>query len=230
MAITATSIVNANDGANGATYVFAVPSTPGANALVVLYVESHSAITQGQPTISGTMSSWTLLSRVSQWDTGTDQFNCFWAMQASPSASSLTVAFPGTQSNCLVKMDSFSGVSTEAPIQSVQSVVNSAANLAMLLSAPAAGSAVAGGASRALNSAQTASSDFVLLGSNNQNSPAQNLASSWTVTNASRVTMFAASAGSMAGVALEMRPAPAGATVFPHYYHGYYSRTVLGIA
>lgn len=231
MAITATNIVNTNSGTNASTYAFAVPSTPGANDLVILYVTAHSTITNGQPTITGTMSSWTLLSRISQFNgTGDKQFDCFWAMQAAPSASTLTVAFPGTQGDCHVIMDSFSGVSTEAPFQSVQSTVLSAANLAMLLSSPAAGSAVAGGASRALNSAVTASSDFVLLGSNNQNSPAHNLGSEWTVTNRSRVTLFVASAGSMAGVALEMRPAPAGAGGGQHYYHHYYNRVVTGVA
>lgn len=227
MAIAGSNIQTTNDGANLATYVFPVPSTPGANNLVLLWVEGHSAVTQGAPTVTGTMSTWTQLSRISQWDAGaTDSIQLFWAMQASPSASSLTVAWPGTQSNCLISMVQFSGVSQEAPIQSVQSQVASAANLAMLLSAPASGSAVAGGASRTLNSAQTASSDFILLASTNQNSPAQNLASEWTSVNRSRVTLFAASAGSMAGIAVEIRPAPAGAAVFSPYYSNYYTRMI----
>jgi len=224
VAIVGSNIQTTNDIANATTYVFPVPSTPGANNLVLLWVEAHSAITQGAPTVTGTMSAWTQLSRISQWDTTTDSFQLFWAMQAAPSASSLTVAFPGTQSNCLISMVQFSGVSQEAPFQSAQSIVLSASNLAMLLSAPAAGSAVAGGASRALNSAQTASSDFILLASTNQNSPAQNLASEWTSTNRSRVSLFAASAGSMAGIAVEIRPAPAGgggarSEYYSHYYH-----------
>lgn len=227
MAIAGTNIQTTNSGTNASTYAFAVPSTPGANNLVLLWVEGHSSITQGAPTITGTMSAWTQLSRISRWDAGlTDSLQLFWAMQAAPSASSLTVAWPGTQACCSVSMVEFSGVSTEAPIQSAQSTVVSAANLAMLLSSPAAGSAVAGGASRALNSAQTASSDFILLASTNQNSPAQNLASEWTSVNASRVTLFVASAGSMAGIAVEIRPAPAGAATGQHYYHGYYSRMV----
>lgn len=228
MAISGSNIQTTNDGANASTYVFAVPSTPGSNNLVLLWVTAHSTITRGAPTVTGTMSSWTMLSRISEWDGTNKQHDLFWAMQASPSASSLTVAFPGTQSNCLISMVQFSGVSTEAPVQSVQSVVASASNLAMLLTSPASGSAVAGAASRALNSAITASSDFVLFASTNQNSPACNLGSEWTVVNRSRVTLFAASAASMAGTAVEIRPAPAGGgAAGQYYYHSYYRSMVI---
>jgi hypothetical protein len=73
----------------------------------------------------------------------------------------------------------------------------------------------------------TASTDFQLLSTFNQNSPVENLGSCWTSGNRSRVTMFQASATSMGGIAVEISAAtPGGAGSRSPYYSHYYHRMV----
>lgn len=225
MAVSVTTIGGYNTTTNATEYTF-TPGAPTANALRLLWVHAHSSANTAVPTIAGMNSAWTAVTNIIS-DGGLKNTSLFWSLTAAPNTSTVTVTHGGAQLNSLGILHQYTGVGANAPVQSVTSVVASAAALTCILSSLAsAGNVVAAGFGGKLNSAETASSDFILLSSFNQNSPAAHLGSAWTSAARSRITQFQASASSFAGIAVEISAATPSASVPSPYYHDFYTHVV----
>lgn len=225
MAVSVTTLGGYNTTTNATVYTF-TPGAPTANALRLLWVHAHSSANTANPTITGMNSAWTALTNIIS-DGGLKNTSLFWSLTATPDTSTVTVTHGGAQLNSLGILHQYTGVGANAPVQSVTSLVASAAALTVILSSRAsAGNVFAAGFGGKLNSAQTASSDFILLNSFNQNSPAANLGSAWTSAARSRITQFQASASSFVGIGVEVSAATPGAGRAAYYSSYYVPRIV----
>ena len=106
--------------------------TPGANRLILAWVENNKATAADLPTLSGNGLTWVQVSTVTfnTIATGFNRLTLFRAMGAAPTAGAVTISFAGvTQTACLWSIVEFSGVDTSGTNGSgavVQSVTNRA--------------------------------------------------------------------------------------------------------
>lgn len=127
MAITTVNLTTAASSTDASSYTTA-SITPGANRLILAWVEHVRSPLGNTPTLSGNGLTWVFVASVDF--TSTRRLNLFRAMGSSPSAGTVTIDFAGqSQLNCLWSIIEFDGVDTGGTHGSaavVQAVTNSA--------------------------------------------------------------------------------------------------------
>lgn len=113
MTITQNTLTSHGDSADANSYTTASSFTPGANRLVLAFVENSKGSTADTPTVSGNSLTWVQVTTVTFSTGNRRRLTLFRAMGASPTNGALTADFAGVnQTSIAISVFEFDGVDT----------------------------------------------------------------------------------------------------------------------
>lgn len=222
MAITLNTLTSHGDSADANSYTTASSFTPGANRLVLAFVENSKGSTANTPTVTGNSLTWVQVATVAFSTGSRRRLTLFRAMGASPTNGALTADFAGVnQTSIAISVFELDGVDTSGTNGS-GAVVQNATNTGEAVSSVTATLAAFGSASNGAVAGVGATANVGITHDTGWSEihditsvtlPATALETQWIATNDTTAsgTMVSGTA-SMGIIAIEIKAAVAGRT------------------